>query len=90
VIVKAVKPDRATIAQTMPLVPELAALLRAINGKDKADAQIRQAMQGGGRFYVAQIGPDGVLREFGSSTDGRRAALVDGQLQWVNERGQRA
>jgi hypothetical protein len=39
--------------------------------------------QGKGGFYAAEVGPDGVLREFGSTASGARAVLgEDGTLQW--------
>lgn len=69
----------------MPQTAELADWLRQEFGKDKADALILKGKQGKGGFYAAELGPDGVLREFGSTASGVRA-VVDkaGPLQWKN------
>lgn len=67
----------------MPQTAELADWLRQEFGKDKADALMLKGKQGKGGFYAAELGADGVLREFGSTASGGRAAVgEDGAIQW--------
>lgn len=65
----------------MPQTAELIDWLRAALGKDAADAIVLAGKHGKGGFYMAEVGPDGVLREFGSAIGGRRVLLVDGRLE---------
>jgi len=53
--------------EQMPLAADVVDLLRGINGKAAADAQIRRAMAGQGGLLVVETGPDGVERSFGSA-----------------------
>jgi hypothetical protein len=73
----------ASLRSTMPQTAELVDWLRAELGKQAADRVVLRGKQGKGGFYAAEIGPDGVLREFGSTVSGRRVRL-DGQggLVW--------
>lgn len=58
------KKDMRTL---MPVTAELVDWLRGLMGKEKADARIKAAMAGKGGFWVREKGPDGVVREFGST-----------------------
>lgn len=72
-----------SLRDTMPQTAELVDWLRQEFGKDKADALMLKGKQGKGGFYAAELGPDGVLREFGSAASGARAVLrQDGTPQW--------
>jgi hypothetical protein len=67
----------------MPQTAEWVDWLRAELGKEWADALMLKGKQGKGGFYAAEVGPDGVLREFGSTARGARVVLgEDGSLQW--------
>ena len=78
-----VKRKEGTLRTAMPQTADLADWLRAEFGKEKADALMLKGKQGKGGFYAAEVGPDGVLREFGSTASGARAVLgEDGTLQW--------
>jgi hypothetical protein len=65
----------ASLRSTMPQTAELVDWLRAELGKQAADRIVLKGKQGKGGFYAAEIGPDGVLREFGSSRSGGRAVV---------------
>lgn len=56
-----------SMREQMPMAAEVVDLLRGINGKAAADAQIKRAMAGQGGLWVVEIGPDGVERSFGSA-----------------------
>lgn len=74
-----------SLRDTMPQTANVVDWLRQEFGKEKADALVLQGKQGKGRFYAAEIGPDGLLREFGSTATGGRVVLSnDGLLQWKN------
>lgn len=75
--------SKPSLREVMPQTAELVDWLRELLGAEKAHAQIAGGRAGRGTFYAAEIGPDGVLREFGSSPTGR--AIVDqGEvLVWV-------
>jgi hypothetical protein len=60
----------------MPLAAEWVDILRALNGKAAADAQIKRAMAGQGGFWVQETGPDGVVRTFGSARPVQRPMVV--------------
>ena len=64
-------------------MPEVAAWVQSLRlavGAPLVDAALRKAKSGKGGFYAAEVGPDGVLREFGQPLAGGRARLVDGAL----------
>lgn len=63
----------------MPVTAQAIDLLRALNGKAAADAQVRRAMAGQGGFWFREAGPDGVVREFGSVGEVRREMVVRGR-----------
>lgn len=72
-----------TLRQVMPQTAELVDWLREEFGAETADKILLRGKQGKGGFYAAEIGPDGVLREFGSTQDGRRATFdAEGRAQW--------
>jgi hypothetical protein len=60
----------------MPVAAQLVDLLRALNGKASADAQIKRAMAWQGGFWVQEAGPDGVVRSFGSAGPAHRPMVV--------------
>ena len=78
--------SKGTLRGVMPLTAELVDDLRKLLGQEKADRLIAAGKAGRPVFYAAEVGPDGVLREFGSSPSGQRPALRDGALVWP-ERG---
>lgn len=84
--------SQGTLRSAMPQTADLVDWLRQEFGKDKADAMLLKGKQGKGGFYAAELGADGVLREFGSTASGARAVVgEDGALQWRQpERTQRA
>jgi len=64
-------------------MPETAALvdeLRAALGATIVDAILRATRRGGRSFYAAELGADGVLREWGRAPSGRRAVVQGGQV----------
>jgi len=67
----------------MPKTAALVDKLRESFGDDLVDRLLRQGKVGQGGFYAAEIGPDGVFREYGSTADGRRRVVVDGRLEWA-------
>lgn len=71
----------------MPQTAEIVDWLRAELGREHADAIIAKGRAGKGGAYFAEIGPDGVLREFGSASDGRRVELHGGRLVLVGSKG---
>lgn len=50
----------------MPVTAEWVDQLRASIGREAADAIVRKGMAGKGGFWTQEVGPDGVLRTFGS------------------------
>lgn len=74
--------QQGSLREVMPQTAEVVDWLRASLGKEKADAIVLKGKAGRGGFYMAEIGPDGVLREFGSTKSGRRSVLVNGKLEW--------
>lgn len=68
----------------MSVAAELVDWLRAELGREAADAIVLRGKAGRGGFYVAEIGPDGVFREFGSTKSGRHCRCVEGELEWVH------
>lgn len=63
------------------MAAEVVDLLRAINGKAAADAQIKRAMSGQGGLWVIETGPDGQERSFGSAGLVRRQ-MVSTRRAW--------
>ena len=76
-----------SLRDVMPQTAEFIDQVRQAFGRERVDAILLRAKCGLGGFHAAEIGPDGQLREFGSSLDGRRFAVVDGQLQRVDRNG---
>jgi hypothetical protein len=72
-----------SLRSTMPETAEIVDWLRQQLGRQAADRIVLKGKHGQGGFYAAEVGPDGVLREFGSTVSGRRVRL-DGQggLVW--------
>lgn len=70
------------LRELMPATAELVDWLRAELGKEAADKIVKRGQAGKGGFYAAEIGPDGKLREFGSSPSGQRAS-PDGADGWT-------
>ena len=64
----------------MPVAAELVDWLREQFGREYADKLVLQGKAGKGGFYVAEIGPDGVFRQFGSTKSGTRATEQDGKV----------
>ena len=75
-----------SLRDVMPHTAAVVDMLRENFGKAYADAIVAKGRAGQGGFYMAEVGPDGVLREFGSTQGGQRAALVDGALQMATGR----
>jgi hypothetical protein len=59
----------------MPETAEIVDWLRQQLGRQAADRIVLRGKQGLGGFYAAEIGPDGVFREFGSSRSGGKAVV---------------
>lgn len=75
--------SQGTLREVMPVTADLVDWLRGQLGKEAADAILLKGKQGKGGFYAAEIGPDGVFREFGSTARGARVVVKgDGTLQW--------
>ena len=75
--------ERGSLRELMPVAAEMVDWLRATLGKQAADKIVLAGKAGRGGFYVAEVGPDGVFREFGSSKSGRRAQALDGTVTWI-------
>lgn len=77
----------------MPATAALFAELRQSLGKDLVDGLVRRAAAGQPGVYVAELGRDGVQREFGRLASGRRCVLARGdrpgevRAQWVDRHG---
>ena len=75
--------ERGSLRELMPVAAEMVDWLRATLGKQAADKIVLAGKAGRGGFYVAEVGPDGVFREFGSCKSGRRAhQALDGGVTW--------
>lgn len=70
---------RAVMPKTASLVDEL----RAAFGDTLVDNLLRRGKVGQGGFYAAEIGPDGVFREYGSTQGGRHCHVVGGRVEWA-------
>lgn len=78
----------ASMRDTMPAAAALVDWMRGFLGAQAAAAIVKRGQAGRGGFYVAEIGPDGRLHEFGSTADGRRVVCTDaGALAWVDPAG---
>lgn len=75
---------RGSLREVMPVAAELVDWLREQLGREYADRLVLDGKQGRGGFYVAEIGPDGVFREFGSTKSGRRAEIRCGKVQVID------
>lgn len=62
-----------SLRESMPQVAQWIDELRAQFGKEAIDRIVLAGKRGERRFYAAEIGPDGVMREFGTAPSGRRA-----------------
>jgi hypothetical protein len=72
-----------SLRSTMPETAEIVDWLRQQLGRQAADRIVLKGKHGQGGFYAAEVGPDGVLREFGSSGSGQRVRLDEaGKLRW--------
>ena len=63
---------------TMPETAALVDALRQVWGAERTDELLRTARRGWAVFYAAELGADGVLREWGWAPSGRRARVVGG------------
>jgi hypothetical protein len=70
--------QQGSLREVMPVAAELVDWLREQFGREFADKLVRQGQAGRGGFYVAEIGPDGVFREFGSTRSGTHAKCHHG------------
>lgn len=78
--------------EQMPVTAWLVDELRRQWGVAATDALLRRSMKGdtsrqGGAFYVAELGHDGQVHEFGATIGGRRCVAVEQQLVWVDAAG---
>lgn len=81
------KPKVGSLRDVMPQTAELVDWLRSQLGTEAADRIVLKGKKGLGGFYAAEIGPDGVFREFGSpSLGGGRAVAVGDAVAWQHER----
>ena len=76
---------KGSLRAVMPVAAEIVDWLREQLGKQAADAIVLKGKAGRGGFYVAEIGPDGVFREFGSTKGGRRCELRKGRVVWQGD-----
>lgn len=65
----------------MPKTAALVDELRNTFGVEQINAAMRDGKVGRGGFYAAEIGPDGVMREYGTPLDGKRRVVVDGRIE---------
>lgn len=77
---------KGSLRSVMPVAAELVDWLRAEFGKAYADELVLKGKAGRGGFYVAEIGPDGAFREFGSTRGGKRCVQAAGQVVWEGGR----
>lgn len=78
---------KGSLRDLMPGTAEIVDDLRRAFGRERADRIVRDAMQGKPTMYAVEVGPDGVLREFGHAPGGRRAVLEGGALVLPWEQG---
>lgn len=77
------------LRDTMPEAAALVDELRAALGAAVVDRAIKAAGKGGSAFYVAELGADGQLREFGRTASGQRAHVAAGAVAWPAPAGTR-
>ncbi len=73
---------KGSLRAVMPVAAEIVDWLRTEFGKPYADQLVLKGKAGRGGFYVAEIGPDGVFREFGSTKGDRRCVVSEGRVVW--------
>ena len=76
---------KGSLRALMPQTAEIVDWLRAELGQAQADAIVLKGKAGRGGFYVAEIGPDGVLREFGSTKGGQRCVQAGDRVVWQGQ-----
>lgn len=81
------------LRESMPKAAVMVDELRAWAGREVIDALLLEAKRGGTCLYLAEIGEDGTLREFGASPSGGRCAIKSeggvSVLVWVPGRAER-
>lgn len=75
--------QKGSLREVMPQTAAIVDDLRVMLGKEWADRIVLGGKLGRRTFYCAEIGADGVLREFGTSPSGRRGVVVDGRVELV-------
>jgi hypothetical protein len=75
---------QGSLREVMPQTAAWVDELRAVLGREWADRIVLRGRSGKGGFYAAEIGPDGVFREFGSAPSRRRCEAVDGKVEWTD------
>jgi hypothetical protein len=68
--------------EAMPQVAGMVDELRQVLGAQLIDGLLLRAKRGAPVFYAAEIGADGVLREFGRAPSGQRVIALGGVVQW--------
>lgn len=71
---------KGSLRAVMPQVADVVDQMRAELGRPWADRIVAGGQAGRGTFYAWEVGPDGVLRDFGSWPGGERVAVVDGRV----------
>lgn len=71
---------KGSLRGVMPQVAQVVDEMRQVLGKEWADRIVAGGQAGRGTFYAWEVGPDGVLRDFGSWHGGQRVQVVDGQV----------
>jgi len=72
--------------QSMPKAAALVDELRQSLGPALVDRLLLAAKRGAPVFYVAEVGSDGQLREFGRAPSGQRVIVMDGLIHWPANR----
>lgn len=72
--------DGGSLRSVMPQTAAWIDWLRAELGQEVVADILRRAKAGKAVGYFAEVGPDGVLREWGTPAPGRRAQLVEGNV----------
>lgn len=73
---------KGSLREVMPAAAEIVDWLRTELGQAQADAIVLKGKAGRGGFYVAEIGPDGAFRDFGSTKGARRCKEQGGRVVW--------
>jgi hypothetical protein len=79
---------REVMPQTAAVIDELRREFAALLGSEEAGRRyvnglVAKGARGEGGFYFAEVGPDGVAREYGSTVSGERAAWHPGQQRFI-------